>query len=159
MKKIIAAFMTVIMILLPLVSAITSPIDVKEVCLNHTTEYANFNYSVSIDGIAEEYGYEQYKECLNGCSESIGKCRPDEFRSAIYGGAMVLGLTLLALFTFYVGRNYALFMILVLLTVGLMVYSTDFFNGYLKYMVLIANVALIGLGTMAAIRPAEPDDE
>lgn len=158
-KKIIAVFATALMALLPLVSATTSPILVKEVCLNHTTEYANFNYSVSIDGIAEEYGYEQYKECLNGCSASIGKCRPDEFREVLYGGGIILGLTLLALFTYYVGRWYALFLVLVLLTTGLMIYSTDFFTTTLKYMVLVADVALIGIAVQAALRPASEDDE
>ena len=158
MKKIILGFMTALVVLLPLVSAITSPIDVKEICLNHTTEYANFNYSVSVDGMSEDYGYEQYKDCLNGCSTTLGKCRPDQFRSIIYGGGLVLGMALLGLFIFYVGKNYALFMILVLFVVGITIVGTDVFNGNMRIMIVAADVALIGLAINTALKPPEVDD-
>lgn len=136
-------------------------ITVKEACINSTHQINTYNYSLIVNSTTSSYNYTQIHECLNGCSTTLGKCRPNSFLEISYMSQIFAGLLVLAAFSIWLERktNTSIDVPLLILIslLSIIIGTQDVFTS--TYRILFFLFALIPLVLLWFARREVPDDE
>lgn len=129
---------------------------VKEKCLNDTYLQLTFDFEMVTDDISINHTYSQVHKCLNGCSETLGKCRWNKYNSNIYVLILVVSFIGCAMFAINFGSIFEPVLLIILITFALLIHGTDVFVLYNKFVLLAVSLGLIGItGTSLAQKEIE----
>ena len=118
---------------------------IQQYCINATHELATNEYNITTNGTDVQYQYNQTVPCLNGCSNTLGKCRPNAYELHISSFALIIVIMAIGVLGIRYGGYYTPVVLMLVLTLVIAVYSTDVFIGGDKLIILIVSLALVGM--------------
>lgn len=146
MRNLILAFMVALVAVLTLTPAAFA-VTVREYCANSTHKIETYNYTISVNDTTEIIYSTQTLECLNGCSDTLGKCRPNAYEMHITSFGLIMLIMAIGVLGIKYGGYYTPVVLMLLFTLTIAVYSTDVFIGNDNLLILILSIALIGMNT------------
>lgn len=88
---------------------------------------------------------EETKTCPSGCSETLSRCRPNEFNRALLLAGLMAGFLLLTSFLIKRITTVGITGMLLLVIINLLLVSKDIFTGTERTLLLVVGVYMIAM--------------